>query len=85
MTGKDLIMFILQNDLLDTEFFTNGRIPGLMTVEEAAVKFDTGTITVEVWFTHGDVRGIVIGGKLYIYENTKDPRKSVSKEALNVR
>lgn len=74
MTGRDLIMFILQNNLLDTEFFTNGKIPGLMTVEEAAVKFNTGTITVEIWFTRGDVRGIVIGKKLYIYENAIDPR-----------
>lgn len=81
MTGKELIMFILQNDLLETEFFTNGKIPGLMTVEEAAVKFDTGPTTVEIWFAMGDVRGIVIGKKLYIYENSKDPRKPVSKEA----
>lgn len=81
MTGKELIMFILQNDLLDAEFFTNGRIPGLMTVDEAAVKFDTGPITIEAWFTFGGLRGIVIGKKLYIYENSKDPRKPVSKEA----
>lgn len=85
MTGKDLIMFILQNDLLETEFFTNGKIPGLMTVEEAAVKFDTGPITVRIWFTCGYIRGIVIGEELFIYENTPDPCKPVSKEALNVR
>ena len=74
MTGRDLIMFILQNNLENAEFFTNGKIPGLMTVEEAAVKFNTGPITIEVWFAHGDVRGIVIGKKLYIYENAIDPR-----------
>ena len=70
MTGRDLIMFILQNNLENAEFFTNGKIPGLMTVEEAAVKFNTGTITVEIWFIRGDV----IGKKLYIYENAIDPR-----------
>lgn len=74
MTGKDLIMFILQNNLENAEFFTNGKIPGLMTVEEAAVKFNTGPTTIEVWFTFGDLRGIVIGKKLYIYENAIDPR-----------
>lgn len=74
MTGRDLIMFILQNNLENAEFFTNGKIPGLMTVEEAAVKFDTGPTTIEAWFTFGGLRGIVIGKKLYIYANAIDPR-----------
>lgn len=38
MTGRDLIIYILQNNLEDKPVFEDGKLLGFMTIEEAAVK-----------------------------------------------
>ena len=47
MTGRDYIIYILEHHLEDEELFKNGKIPGLMTYEEAAVKFGVGVDTIK--------------------------------------
>ena len=66
MTGKDLIIYILQNDL------ENERILNLLTVDEAAVKFNVGPATIRVWFEYDVISGIKIGNELYILSNKKE-------------
>lgn len=75
MTGKDLIIFILQNNLEDVEFFTDGKIPGLMTVYEAAVKYGVGLATIWTWIERESVKSVKLGHDVYIYESSKDPRR----------
>ena len=66
MTGRDLIVYILTNGLEDESVFEDGKFVGLLTVEEAAVKFGTGNATIQTYYIMGVLEGFVIGGKLYI-------------------
>ena len=75
MTGRDLIIYILQNNLEDKDVFENGVFIGLMTDKEAAVEFDVGVPTIHVWHTLGFIKSIVIGDSLFIFKDTKDPRQ----------
>ena len=74
MTGKDLILYILQNNLENTEVFQDGFFVGFMSEGEAAVKFGVGTATIESWYIRGMINGIRIGGSLYFLKDVADPR-----------
>ena len=80
MTGRELIIYILENNLEDTPVFNDGKLIGFMTVEEAAIKFDVGTATIKLWFRLGMLRGIVIGEALYIPADAKKPTKEINLE-----
>ena len=69
MTGRDVIIYILENHLEDEEFFKEGKIPGLLTYEEPAVKFNVGTFTIKAWVDCGYLKCITIYGNRYISEN----------------
>ena len=72
MTGRELIMFIMQNKLEDTVVLE------LMSESEAAAKFDVGIATIRVWYDYGYITGgLDIGGTLYLLKDTPDPRKEV--------
>lgn len=75
MTGRDLIVFIMQNKLEDTVMIE------LMSEVEAAAKFDVGIATVRAWYEYGYITGgLDIGGTLYLLKDTpnpRDPRKEV--------
>lgn len=70
LTGRELIIFIMQNKLEDTVMLE------LMTDVEIAAKFDVGVSTVRIWYKYGYITGgLTIGDKLYFLKDTKDPRK----------
>ena len=72
MTGRELIVFIMQNKLEDKVMFE------LMSEAEAAAKFNVGVATIKVWHEHGYITGgLEIGGILYFLKDTPDPRKEV--------
>ncbi len=73
MTGRDLIIYILQNGLEDEPVYENGNLLGFMTAIEAAVKFEVGLNTIHVWFDVGILKGVKIGETLYIPVNTERP------------
>lgn len=73
MTGRDLIIYILENGLEDEEMFKNGKIVGLMSDTEAAVKFGVGVQTVRAWITLGYLDSVLIGCVNYIPANSKNP------------
>ena len=75
MTGKELILYILQNDLENEIVIKDGIFVGFMTEEEAAVKFDVGISTVKTWYERGMLSGTKIGEHLYFLRNIDDPRK----------
>ena len=72
MTGRDLIIYILENHLEDEELFKDGKIPGLLTYEEAAVKFGVGVETIKLWLVLGYLKSFEIYGRFYIPE-TEEP------------
>ena len=71
MTGRDLIIYILQNNLEDTKVFEDGRPLGLMSIEEAAVKFNVGIGTIRLWIVTNRLPHIQIGYNAYIPANAE--------------
>lgn len=74
MTGRDLIIYILQNNLEDKNVFENGVFIGFMTEKEAAAKFEVGVPTIRAWHSLGFINGVLIDETLFIFKNTEDPR-----------
>ena len=74
MTGKELILYILENDLENEDVIKDGVFIWLMDEKEAAVKFDVGVATIRAWYVCGQIDGIKIGDHLYFLRNIKDPR-----------
>lgn len=74
MTGKELILYILENDLENEDIIKDGVFIWLMDEKEAAVKFDVGVATIRTWYVCGQIDGTKIGDHLYFLRNVKDPR-----------
>lgn len=77
MTGKDLVAYILENDLLDTPVYKDGKLLGFITAEEAAVKFDVGLATIKVWINRGMLDGIKIGDVIFISATATKPMEEL--------
>ena len=77
MTGRDLILFILQNNLENEEIIKDGVFVCLMSDVDAAVKFEVGVATIRAWYTYGLIDGVKIGDHLYFMKNVSDPRKRI--------
>lgn len=73
MTGKELIIYILTNDLEDKFIFEDGILIGFMSEEKAAERFDVGVSTIRVWVNEGLLKGIRINDKILIPENATRP------------
>lgn len=75
MTGRDLIMFILDNHLEDTIIVAdyNGNFPGLISVESAAARWNTGPATVKALYFTGKIKGTEINNTVYILESQPNP------------
>lgn len=58
MTGRDLIIYILENNLEDT--------PILETVGQAAERLNVGVATVHTLITLGFLNAVMIKGTVYI-------------------
>lgn len=76
MTGKDLIIYILSNNLENEPIYKDGRFIGLLTVYDVASLLNVGPATITTWVTQGQMDGIVIGGMLYIPANFTSPMRS---------
>lgn len=71
VTGRDLIVYILENGLEDEPVFKDGKFIGFITDTEAAVRLKTGVATVQAMCNLEILPGVKIGEKLYIPANTK--------------
>lgn len=74
MTGRDLIIYILANNLEDEFVFKDGKFIGFVTVGEAAAKANVGDATIYAWITQGWLNCVVIGGTIYISADFKIPQ-----------
>lgn len=77
MTGKELILYILQNDLENEIIVKDGIFIGFMNEEEAAIKFGVGVATIKAWYACKMLTGTTIGNRIYFLRNVPDPRRSV--------
>lgn len=58
MTGRDLILYILTNNLEDEPVFKDGKFIGFVTDVEAAAMLNVGVETINVWLENGFLDGI---------------------------
>lgn len=75
MTGRELMLYILEHNLENEVVIKDGIFVWLMTDEEAAVKFNVGVATIRAWYVCGMLSGTKIGDQLYFLRNVADPRK----------
>ena len=66
MTGRDLIVYILTNNLEDEQVFKDGTLIGFESEEKFAEKMNVGTSTVRAWIDLGMINSIQIGCINYI-------------------
>ena len=74
MTGRDLIIYILKNNLENELVFKDGKFIGYMTVEEAARKMDVGIATIYALINLEMLDCIIIGDVAFIPANFEPPR-----------
>lgn len=80
MTGRELIVYILENGLEDEQVFQNGNLLGFMNTLEAAMKFGVGTSTIDTWVALGKLQCISIGGLRFIPANVINPKERIEDE-----
>lgn len=80
MTGKELILYILQNNLENTVVLEDGFFVGFMNEEEAALKFNVGVATIRAWYSCKWLMGTKIGDSLYFRKDVADPRITIKME-----
>lgn len=76
MTGRDLIIYILENGLEDEELLSNSLKPLFMTVEQAAVKWECGPATVKAMVDMRRVKGIKLGNEYFVFAMEPNPFKN---------
>lgn len=79
MTGRDLIIYILQNGLEDEPIYVDGKILGFMNEMEAAIKFGVTTATIHTWVALKQLDGVQVGCMLYIPANAECPTLKIAK------
>lgn len=65
MNGRDLIVYIMQNHLEDEEVLKDGRVMGLVSDMELAVKFHTGVESVRTLMSMTHTPSVKIDNTMY--------------------
>ena len=76
MTGRELIVYILENHLEDVDVFKDGKIAFLVSEDEIAISLGVGVATVRAWFYSGMLKGVKIAERVYIVPPKDDWRYS---------
>ena len=71
LTGRDLILYILENNLENEPVIKNGTFIGFITTDEAAAKFNVGIETIKLWVKLNMLNGVKIGNEIYILADAK--------------
>lgn len=81
MTGKELIVYILTNNLENEEVLSkDGVFVGFMDEREAAAKFNVGIETIRAWYILGYLKGFPMNTSLLFLRTTNDPRLNKNDE-----
>lgn len=75
MTGKDLILYILENDLENSPVYEHNRFIGFMTVDEVALQLNIGVAAVCALVEREVLDHIYVGTTLFIPANFNKERK----------
>ena len=79
MTGKEIVMSIIENDLMDEEFFSNGFIPWIIPSENAALSLKESTAVTNAFIDKGRLPGGVFGSQHYVQLNERSFLEEVNK------
>ena len=71
MTGKELIIYILENNLLNVSVFEYNSVVGLLTIDQAAIKLNVGKATIATYLMMNRLDEVVIGDKIFIVDNDR--------------
>ena len=71
MTGRDLILYILENGLENEPIVKDGTFIGFFTVGEVAIQTGVGTATIYAWMKQGRLPYVSIGNRMFIPYNYK--------------
>lgn len=86
MTGRELVIYILENGLENEEILDKeGKPAGMMTPEEAAEKFGVPIATLMAWLGTGKVMSFLIGDTHYIPRNAENPNKWMTQTKQRVK
>lgn len=77
MTGRELILYILANNLENEPVFKNGKFIGFVTVAEVAQKTEVGFATVHTWIHQGRLPSAAVTEGIYIPADYKSPRENL--------
>ena len=80
MTGRELIVYILENHLEDEPVYKDGMFIGFLTVGEVAEQLDIGIQTVRTLAMLDRIDYISNGGHMYIPANFKVKEEICVKE-----
>lgn len=69
MTGRELILYILENHLENEHVFEDGKFIGYMTLADVAEKYNVSTATVSAWIVNGQMEAVTVAGNVYIPRN----------------
>lgn len=66
MTCKELVVYILENDLLDRQVFEDGTFVGFVTYEDAAAELKLGPASMKVIMDVYEIESININGAIFL-------------------
>lgn len=69
MTCRDLICYILQNNLEDEPVIKDGKFVGLLTLDEAAVELNVGKAAIRAMIQEGTIDGVYIETGAFVFNN----------------
>lgn len=78
MTGKELIIYIVENNLENEEVFKDGVFIGFMSEIEAAARYGVGVHTILAWAELGWLDYVKIGDKLYFKRHMNKTKEKVN-------
>ena len=71
MTGRELILYILENNLENEPLFKDGKFLGFLSIADFAKKWDVGEETVRAWIDLGRIDALIVYDEIYIPCNVK--------------
>ena len=80
LTGRDLIIYILENGLENEPVVKDGTPIGFLTIDDVAKRLSFGSAAVRARITLGTIESVTIGGRQYIPANFKIENKSRDKQ-----
>jgi hypothetical protein len=84
MTGRELILYILENGLENEPVFKDGKFIGFTTPDEVAVKLNVGPATVHAWIHQGRVESEAVREGIYIPVQFTNPFEQVEMRTLQL-